>query len=55
MEMNGLKILINYHKITGITYWGSTIDGKQTLIKRLIQILWNIILFILINFNLINK
>ena len=33
-KMSGLEILITYHKITGITYWGSTIDGNQTVLSN---------------------
>ena len=49
--LSGLRILIFYHKLIGITYWGSTIDGKQTFIKRLSQIIWNIIIILIAIFH----
>ena len=46
-HLSGLKVSIAYDKITGNTYLGSSIDGKQTKFNQTIQILWNIIIIII--------
>ena len=47
-HLSGLKFLITYDKFTGNTYWGSSIDGKQTKLRKTVQILWNILISSLI-------
>ena len=40
---SGLKYLINYHRITGTTYFGATIDGKPVFLRKVILVSWNLL------------
>ena len=48
-KRSGLNILVNFHRIIGISYMGWSFDGQMSIIKKALLTLWNVILLILIS------